>query len=44
MKKPQDDKEAVKWWRLSAEQREEQAQVNLVAMQDDDLDYLISSN
>ena len=40
----QDYKEAVKWWRLAAEQREEQAQINLAAMQDDDLDYLISSN
>jgi len=39
---PQDNKEAVKWLRLSAEQRNERAQDNLVLMHDDSLDYLNS--
>jgi len=37
-------KEALKWYRLSAEQRNEQAQVNLATMHDDGIDYLISPN
>ena len=40
----QDYKEALKWYRLSAEQRNEQAQVNLATMHDDGIDYLISPN
>jgi len=40
----QDYKEGVKWYRLSAEQREEQAQVNLAIMHGDSLDCLNSSN
>ena len=40
----QDNKEAVKWWRLSAGQRVEQAQFNLSLMHDDSLDYLNSPN
>ena len=41
---PQDYKEAVKWWRLSAEQRNERAQVNLALMHDDSLDFFNSLN
>ena len=41
---PQDNKEAVKWWRLSAGQRVEQAQYNLALMRDDSLDCLNSPN
>ena len=41
---PQDNKEAVKWWRLSAGQRYERAQVNLALMHDDSLDFFNSSN
>ena len=37
-------KEAVKWWRLSAEQQCEQAQIDLALLHDDSLDCLISSN
>ena len=40
----QDNKEAVKWWRLSAEQRNERAQVCLTIMHDDSLDGLNSLN
>ncbi len=41
---PQDNKEAEKWWRLSAGQRDEQAQINLALMYNDSLDCLNSSN
>ena len=41
---PQDKKEAVKWWRLAAGQRDEQAQYNLAMMKDDNLDCLNSPN
>ena len=44
---PRDYKEAVKWWRLAAGQRDEYAQYNLAMMQmmnDDNLDFLNSPN
>ena len=41
---PQDYKEAVKWWKLAAEQRHERAQFNLALMHDDSLDCLNSPN
>ena len=43
----QDNKEAVKWWRLAAGQRDERAQYNLAMVQmmnDDNLDCLNSPN
>ena len=38
------DKEAVKWWRLSAKQGLAEAQFNLALMHDDSLDCLNSPN
>jgi TPR repeat protein len=40
----QDYKEAIKWYRLAAEQRDEKAQINLALMHDGSLDCLNSPN